>query len=175
MNKIPVIICLVFMFSACKKENKGDISSSENSQFEKRELIVVMNYKTDIEDEFIFELNHIVKDEFQKKNIRIIEKVAPTSIVDNIMANFGEDNFSNFLNINFGNSHENEIEVESIIITYGGNEIRMTSDDLGDYFRFNDYVRQDSITKNLITFTLDGKHYPWMYLKRKAINTLKKE
>ena len=62
-------------------------------------------------------MNSIIVDDFQKKNIHIIENVSPTNIIDVISASFGVNNISNKLQISLGNKEEKVVAIESIILS----------------------------------------------------------
>ena len=89
---------------ACKSDVNEQTDSSENHktsvETEVKELEVVLDFKTNKDDKFKLMLNNIRVDEFQNKNVQIIEKVNQTSSVDKIITKFGDNNISNNFIIN---------------------------------------------------------------------------
>lgn len=165
---------LVFLFVsilACKSDNQDQVTIVEEKPV--NEFIVQLNYKSNFDDEFKLSLNNIKVNEFQKKNIQIIETVAKTTNLDKIVANFGE-NFSRSFTINFGMKKLKEIEIQSIDLTYGTNNLVVSPEELEKYFRFSKYITLDLDTKTLKTQKVDGKHVPLIFLNQTAINILKK-
>ena len=179
MKKI-IFIALLAIFCGCKddaKEEKQTKSDTiiEDMADEVSELSVVVNFKTNRADNIVFKLNNIVLDEFQKKNVQIVEKVSPTTTSDAINAKFGPNNISNNFIIGLGNREVKEIEIESILLSYGKNTLSVTGNELSKHFTLNKFVTHTPETNKIKTNKVDGKHNPSMILKRKSINTLRKE
>lgn len=175
MKKL-LIVCLFFTI-ACNTETKEQAVKSEDKveTHIAKELEVVINFKTDKADEFKLLLNNIEVDEFQRKHSQVIEKVAPSSGTDEIVAKFGPNNISNNFSINFGTKEVSQIEIESIKMSYGKNELVVTGSEIDDFFNINKYIDYDSANNKLNTKRVDGKYYPAINLKRKGINILRKE
>jgi hypothetical protein len=174
MKKIVLIILLITAFACNEETKKKESNNSQQSKEPIKEFIVKMSFKTNKADEFKLMLNNIVIDEFQRKNISIIEKVMPLSNLESLTADFGDNSPNNF-RINFGNKEEKEMEIESLSLFYGDNSLSMTSADLKTHFSFNRYIIQDSITYKIQSKRIDSKHYPQIVLKKKAIDLLMKE
>jgi hypothetical protein len=176
--KRVLLILLTFLIFNCKEDSKSELknqNSSLNIENNAKELEVIVSFKTNKADEFKFMLNNIQVDDFQKKNIHVIEKIEPNTSFDMITAKFGKGNMSKNFNINFGNKEPKEIEISSIDFTYGTNTISIKGTQLNNYFSINKFVKHDSITGKLITQYIEGKHYPAMTLNRSVINTLTKK
>lgn len=172
MKKLLIVLLLISV-SACKTDTKEQNNSQAAIEKPVNEFIVKLNYKTNHKDEFKLSLGNVKVDEFQRKNIQIIEKVSKTTSIDKIVANFGE-NFSKKFNISFGGKKVKEIEIQSIELTYGKNNLIVGPSDLEKYFRLSKYITLDSINNTLKTQKVDGRHLPLIYLRQNAINTLKK-
>lgn len=168
---------LIILIVGCKSETKESPIENEQAVVAEqiKELKVVVNFKTNKEDEFKLLLNNVPVDEFQRKNVHVIEKVLPTTGTETITATFGENNISPNFNFNFGVKENKEVEIESISMSYGANTVTMSGAELSEYFTINKYLTQDSITNKLTTQRIDGKYYPAMILRRKAYNALTKE
>jgi len=181
MKKVFLILITIIALG-CKNEKNETKSIPEtetiglNEIEQTKEFIAKISYRTNKDDEFKIMLNNIVQDEFQRKNIYIIEKVVSNSVFENITANFGEvDNLPNEFHINFGVKEIKEVEIESIELTYGKNNLIINAAELKDYFNFNKYVEHDSVSNKFTTKNIDGVHYPTILLKIKGINALKQE
>lgn len=175
MRKLLIIFLLLTL--ACNTESK-DQATATNKIAEvntTKELEVVINFKTNKADEFKLLLNNIEVDEFQRKHSQVIEKVRPSSGTDEIIAKFGPDNISNNFSINFGTKEISQIEIESIRMSYGKNELVVTGSEIDKFFNINKYIDYDSANNMLNTKRVEGKYYPAINLKRKGINILRKE
>ena len=150
---------------------------------EKFERPVIKRINTGVPDKFgmatsyqaIGDIDNVPVDEFQRKNIHVIEKTEPTTSFEQITAKFGNNNLSNNFNINFGTKELKEVEIVSIQMTYGKNSVSIKGTDLESYFNINNYINYDATTGVLKTQKVGGKHYPAISAKRIAINILKKE
>lgn len=176
MKKILIkllIITLVFTV-ACKTEPK---EVTEEFIPEKvvepiKELEVIVKFKSNKDDSFKLMLNNVVVDEFQKKNIHVIEKVIASSESESFTATFGENNISRNFNFHFGSKEIKEIEIESVIFSYGTKKLSIDRSELAEYFSINKYITLDTISNILKTKKVDGKHNPTIILKRKYMKTL---
>ena len=177
MKNIFLVVLVVFLSVACKEKPSEStaISSVEKTQEEPfKELLIVINFKTNKADTFKLMLNNIEVDDFQKKNIHIFEDVISTNTLDVISANFGINNISNQLHISLGNKEEKVVTIETINISYGKNSLSIESSKLKDFFFFNKFISQDEATSEIKTKKVDGKHSPIMFIKKKAITELTK-
>lgn len=171
-----VIALIVILTLSCKNETAkttGELKS-ETVMEDANEFTITMKIKTDKEDEIKLMMNNIVIDEFQKKNIQIIEKLIPNTSAEILTAYFGSD-LSNTFQINLGNKEVKNIEIESINITYGGNSLEITAENITKYFNLNKYVTLAEGSNTFSTSRVDGKHSPTLVLKRRTINELRKE
>jgi hypothetical protein len=168
-----VLLLLVVTVLACKNEQNVTDKQTVEQQVKnaKKEFSVKMSFKTDKADMFSLVLYNIEVDEYQKKWIQINEKVALTNEIKTITANFG-DNISKNLRISFGNKEEKEVEIENIEVLYGEKAIFIIPNELNKYFKFNEFVTQDTITNKLQTKRVRDKHNPIIYLKTKYLNEL---
>lgn len=177
MKKL-VLVLLIMISAGCKNENKADEQNKEAQTVvvePKKELIVQLEFKTNQEDEFKLMLNDIIKDDYQKKNIHILEKVIPTTSAESMTANFGE-NISNNFRFNLGNKVPKEVEIISMNLSYGSNSVQITPQNINDYFAVNNkYVQYDTVTNTLKTSVVDGKHFPTIVMRGKTLNTLRGE
>lgn len=169
-----VTICVAFIIGCKNKETVKSITPDTHLE-EEKELVVDISFKTNKEDEFKLMLNDIVVDDFQKRNIHIIEKVFPNSIFESLSAKFKTDKLSKNFYINFGNKSEKEIVIEYINLSYGNNSIEIKPEDIGEYFTLNKFIELDSISNNLRTYKRDGGLNPAIVLSRKVLNNLGKE
>lgn len=165
MKKIVLGTLLILTF-ACQKEAKEQkiVNNIEEIKEIKNEFIVKIAYKTDKADTFQLVLYNIVEDEFQSKWIQVNEKVNITDNTETLTVNFG-DNISNNFRINFGNKEEKEVEIEYIEISYGEKAIIVSSSEMHNYFKFNEYVSQEANTNKLITTKINEKLNPIIYFK----------
>lgn len=171
-NVFYLFIALVVF--GCKEDRKAaqKANNVEQAVEAPNVFIVKMSFKTNKEDEFKLMLNNVIIDEFQRKNIHIIEKVTPTSSIDELTANFGE-NISYDFQLNLGNKIPKEVEIISIDLFYGGNSIHVTPQNINDYFAVNNkYVQYDTLTNKLNTIKVEGKHFPSVVLRKDALNIL---
>ncbi|MEZ4856884.1 MAG: hypothetical protein R2812_10470 [Gelidibacter sp.] len=168
------ILLLISIFGCQNQEKNNSKSKNQEKELLKKEFVVTINFKSNKSDTFDLYLYNIIKDEYQSKYIVISEKTIPTSEMENITANFGENISRNF-RINFGNNEVKDIQIKSIEISFGPNKIFIDPEDLTQYFNFNEYIFQDSDTYVLHTQQIDGKHNPIIYLKSEYLGELQKE
>lgn len=176
MKKLPVYILLLFiivLITTCKKDvetNHKEIVDKLNNQ---KELTISIQFKSDKADNFKVSLNNILVDEFQKKNIQIIEKIEPSSGFDEIYANFGANNISNKLIINLGNRNEKTIIIENILITFGSKNININQTNFNTYFNHNKFVKKVINSKiTLSTTKIDGVLNPVIFAKPNLFNSI---
>jgi len=145
-----------------------------NDEFIKSpELIVSIYFKSNKSDNIKLSLNNIIVDEFQKKNVQIIEKIEPTTNFDEILANFGPNNISNNIVINLG-TKKIKIQIKSIKISYEDKEVFIDNTvDFKKYFAFNKHVKLES-KSNIIIKTIEKKGVinPVIYSKKNLIKFL---
>ena len=179
MKKIVVILVLLSLLIACNngtQESKKNEATKKAVEDVKKELVVKIKFKTNKQDVFRIIIYDIVIDDLQKKNIQIFEEVVPSTEVDQIIAKFDSNNISNNIAINVGNEQEKKVEIESIFVSYGQNQIDIkTPQEINKYLFFNKFIERDSTTTILQTKKVDGTHYPVVNFKRNLINFLKKE
>ncbi|MCK8481783.1 hypothetical protein [Psychroserpens algicola] len=173
MIRIYLFVLLLTVCS-CKEESKteqqGQTVSSTITEKTLKELEVVIEFKTDKTDEFKLMLNNITVDEFQTKNIHVIEKVEPSTSIEVLKANFGKGNISKTFIINFGNKEVKTITLKTITLFYGGKTIVIQPHQMSEYFSFNKSIIQEGDV--LKTVKNNNKHLPVLVLKHKIINEL---
>ncbi len=172
MKKFLLILLVITV--ACKTEPKEvpEEPIPEKVVEPIKEFEVIVNFKSNKDDEFKLMLNNVIVDEFQRKNIHVIEKVIASSESENITATFGENNISKNFNFHFGSKQIKEVEIESISFSYGTNNLSIDGSELAEYFSINKYITLDTVSNILKTKRVDGKHNPTIILKRKYIKTL---
>jgi len=172
-----IFIVLISLNFSCKNSGEEQVISQEKREATpSKQLSINFNFKTNQPDVFKIMMNNIEVDNLQKKNIQIFEDVIPSTNDDAIKADFDANNISNNIIIHLGNETVKEVEVKSILVAYGKNQLTITSaQDLNKYFAFNKFIKRDSTTKILETKRVDGKHNPSFRLRRNLINFLKKE
>ena len=178
MKKHILILILLTFLAACKEEKKAtekeaerQTEAVETTEIDK-ELKVVINFKTDKADEFKLMLNNIKIDEFQRKNVHIIETVEPSSAIETINAKFGRGNIPNNFNINLGVKEQKSVEISSIELSFASNNLVIEGTKLDEFFNINKFINYDNSTGTLTTQKIEGKHYPAILAKRKLINFL---
>lgn len=158
------------------KENKSSKAEVTNNQQQaepnEKELKLTMKFKTNKKDEFTFMMNEISVDEFQTKNIHLVEKVSPTSTTDQIIGNFGPSNISNKMIISLGRKEPKELEIISINFEYGQSSVNISPEQLSDYFGFSKYSVLDSTTYKIKTIRVDNQHNPRLYVRKKLWDDL---
>jgi hypothetical protein len=167
---IIYILSLVLLFSC----NQGkDNTSSEAALIDKEDILKVkIELKTSIKDEFIISLNEIEIDEFQRMYIQAREIIPVTSNYDYITVNFFENMFSKKLEIRLGDRHPKQVEIKSISISKGVNNIFIEREQIKEFFNGNKYVSFDDRMK-ITTKEVDGRHLPVIYANTRLINLLK--
>jgi outer membrane lipopolysaccharide assembly protein LptE/RlpB len=172
LAQILLVLIVVFITSCNKdvKRNHEEIVEKPNKQ---NELTISLQFKSNKADNFKLSLNNIVVDEFQKKNIQIIEKIEPSSGFDEIYASFGTNNVSNNLIINFGDKNEKTITIDNILITLNSKSININHDNFNTYFSHNKFVKK-AINNNITLSTIkkNGKLNPVIFAKPNLINSL---
>lgn len=169
MKRIVLLIFVIVLF-CCKSEKSQEINVRTNKP--KQEFTVKLSFKTNKTDMFSFVLYNIEVDEFQKKWIQINQTVEESETISSIVANF-QNNISRNFRINLGNKEEKEIEIELIELKYGEKSILISPNELDRYFKFNEFVTQDTITNNLIIKKVGQKLEPIMYIEKKYLTHIK--
>ena len=174
MKKTVFILLIISILFGCNNDKKIEFKENQTEKIKpfKREFIVDISFKTNTQGEIKIMMNDIVRDEFQKSNIHIFESVIPTSTFDNFTANFGKNNISNNIFLNFGSKGEKIIDINYINISFGDNEVNILPENLKTYFTFNKYIKYDSINKKLVTFKNENTHNPTLILNRNIIQEL---
>ena len=162
MKRIVLLIFVTVLF-CCKSEKSQETNVRTNEP--KQEFTVKLSFKTNKTDMFSFVLYNIEMDEFQKKWIQINQTVEESETISSIVANF-QNNISRNFRINLGNKEEKEIEIESIELKYGEKNIVILPNELDKYFKFNEFVTQDTITNKLIIKKVGQKLQPIMYIEK---------
>ncbi len=177
MKRIIGILALVMLINvSCKNKSKSITSEIKDETLTLKHLTISFNFKTNKQDIFKIMLNNIKIDELQNKNIHIFEDVTPSTGFDAIIAKFDADNISNNIIFSLGNKEVKEVEIKSILVSYGNNQVNITSPkDLNKYIRFNKFIKKDSLSNILHTQKINGKLNPTFSFKRRLINQLKKE
>ncbi|MDG5491103.1 hypothetical protein [Psychroserpens sp. SPM9] len=149
MNRIALILCVLFFMSCSeKKSSKKEVPTI----VEKKELIVKVYLKTDVEDVFSIRMDNIQVDEFQKKNIFIRETIPLSTGYESITANFGPNNFSKHIHFGLGKKLKT-VDLKTIEFTYKGNTLTITKENFNDYLQVN-----DSAELNLEDFSINTKN-----------------
>ncbi len=168
-----LLLLALILVASCKSEPKTETEIDEPVETEApKEFVVNMSFTTDKADDFKLMMNNVQIDEFQIKNIHVIEKVQPTSSVDNLTATFDAGNISTVFRIGLGVKEEKEVTIESLDITYGKNSINVGIGELTNYFTGNKFVEIDSASNTIYVKRVDGKLNPTLSLKRRYLNTL---
>lgn len=175
MKKLVLVVMVaLFTFSCSNEPKKESIPVEVEKAIEtKKEFIVKMSFRTNKSDSFSLMLNNIEIDEFQTKDINIKEEVSQASKFELITANFGES-ISESFRINIGNKEAKDVEIDFIKISYGEKKLEISSRELGNYFSFNEFVNYDTINSKFETRRIDGKHYPFLILKKEFMISLAK-
>lgn len=170
-------ILIISVNLSCKDNNSTETSSDVQEVFDiPKQLIINFNFKTNKSDVFSISMQNIQVDDLQKKSIEIFESVVPSANDDAIIAKFDPENFSKDLVINLGDKEEKSVEIKSILISYGDNQINLTTPaDLNKHLVFNRFINRDSLSNKLTTKRIDGRLNPAIRVKRSAINLLQKK
>lgn len=178
MKKVLLVLLISIALVACKNNSKEEQATeiAKQEEKERKELVVIFNFKTNKKDVFRIILNNIIVDDLQKKNIQIFEEVIPSSSIDQITAKFDPKNISNKILINLGNNEVKKVEIENIFVSYGQNQVNIkTPKEMEKYLIFNKFIDRDSSSTILQTIKVEGRHNPAIIFKRNVINVLKKE
>jgi len=169
MKKISILLFLALVLFSCENRTDKQKQQKEIVEIEdKKELIIEMYFKTNKEDTFKFLMNNIKVDEFQSKNIQILEKVSPSTAVDQMSFNF-ENNKPNSFIINLGNKHPKEVTIKNIVVKYGENIVEINKSNFKRYTVPNKFIEINE-EGTLITKKIDGKHNPSLVLKKNVFN-----
>ena len=176
MKKYILLISVVIITVACKNSENSDRNAtvlSNKTKLADKELEVVMEFKTNQDGEIKLMLEDIKIDEFQTKNIHLIEQVYPSTDVDKIVGKFGYNNISNKMIISLGNEKEKEFEIISLQFKYGEKIVNIAPKNLNKYFGFSKFTVFDSSASKIKTIRVDNAHYPRLYVKKKLWDELK--
>lgn len=166
--KTSILLLFVIFFSCNEKTKNNSEDLNNNKLINSPELTVSIQFKSNKADNFRLSLNNIIVDEYQNKNIQIIEKIQPSTNFDEISANFGPNNISNNIVINLGNKQEKRIQIKNIKISYGDKEIYIDNVvDFKTHFAYNKFIKLDSLSNIIInTIEKEGVINPVIYSKK---------
>jgi len=169
-------IILLITALSCNDVGKSEkLNQSQSEDINDKSLTINFNFKTNKTDVFKIMMNNIQVDELQKKNVHIFENVVPSSSQDEIIGKFDAGDISRSIHIHLGNKERKEVEIVSIHLSYGENQINIaTPEDLDKYFVFNKFIEKDPTSKKLKTIKINGQHNPVFSLKLNLINFLTK-
>lgn len=174
-NAIYVLIFVVIIFG-CNEQKTHVLQETEVNKVQEKSLSIDFKFKTSEADEFKIMMNNIKVDEFQKKNIQIVENVIPSTTEDKIVAKFDPNNISKQVVISLGNKVEKEVTINSILISYGDKHFNLKSpEDFNANLLFNKFIVRDSSSNTLTTKRIDGKLNPTFRIKNSLINQLQSE
>lgn len=170
-------ILIISVNLSCNDNSSRETSNETQEVFDiPKGLVINFNFKTNKSDVFTISMQNIQVDGLQKKSIEIFENVVPSTNDDAIIAKFDPENFSKDLLINLGDKEEKFVEIKSILISYGNNQINLTTPaDLNKHLVFNRFIKRDSLSNKLSTKRIDGRLNPTIRVKRSAINLLQKK
>jgi hypothetical protein len=176
--KRSIFLILFIITLSCNNSKEANKPIDENLTIKEitdevaKELEIIMEFKTNKDAEISFMMDNIQVNEFQTKNIHLIEKVIPTNGTDKIVGKFGTNNISNKMTISLGNKEEKEFEIVSMQFKYGIDIVNITPKDLNNYFGFSKFSVLDTITHKIKTVTVDNAHYPKLYVRKKLWDDL---
>lgn len=175
--KKAILLLLLFAIVACndsKKTSEEKVTKNEpKTENLVKELEVTMEFRTNKNAEISLIMNTIKVNEFQTKNIHIVENVIPTTETDKIVANFGPNNISNKMVVSLGKKEEKEFEIMSMSFKYGENIVNIAPKDLNKYFGFSKFSVLDTLTNKIKTIKVGNAHYPKLYVRKKLWDDLK--
>lgn len=177
LNKLFLFLTLLIV-SCQDTTSKLETKEAEKANAEIKEpaLTIEFNFKTNKPDVFKIMMNNIEVDELQKKNIYFFENVTPSTTEDSITANFDPGNISNNILINIGNKVPKEVEIVSVVVTYGKKSFNISSvEDLDKYLAFNKFIDINGTSKTITTKRVEGALNPVIYFRRSFIDMLKKQ
>lgn len=169
-----LFICLLILLGSCSQK-KSSINDAKDLTIAKSEILLVkLELKTTVKDEFRIMLNQIEIDEFQKMNIQASEVIPVTSHYESMKVDFFENMFSKKIVIGLGNKFPKRVEIKSISVSKGLNIIDIPQAQIEEYFTANKYVIFDD-DMNITTKKIDGKHAPILFANSRLINLLTKK
>ena len=174
--KFIILILLTLSIISCNESNQQKNPKEIEPDNFKKGLTIEFNFKTSKSDQFKIMMNNIKVDEFQKKNIQIIENVINSAGDDNIVADFDPNNLSKQIVIHIGGKIEKEVVINGILISYGDKQFHLTSpEEFNSNLVFNKFIVRDSTTNKLTTKRIDGRLNPTIRIKNSLINQLQRE
>ena len=135
---------------------------------EVKELIVKVSFKTSVEDVFKIMMNNIEVDEFQKKTIIVKETIPITTGFENMTVNFGENNFSNNIQIYLGKELK-KVHFNTIEFNYGGNVLVITKENFNKFLQVNKFGEFNKDDFSITTEKEANIHNPAVILKHTII------
>jgi hypothetical protein len=169
MKKVISIICAFVFFSCAEKKTNEPLNMSVS---ENKELVVKVSLKTSVEDVFRIMLSNVEVDEFQKKNIIVRETIPKTNGFENMTVKFGENNFSNNIQINLGKKVK-KVQFNTIEFSYGENVMVVTKENFNTFLRVNKFVEFHKDDFSVSTKKEANIHNPAVILKHTMIKFLK--
>lgn len=176
MKKLIYLLFFIIAFFGCNNDKSNVQKEAKLDKTKPKSLSIDFNFRTSEADEFRVMINNIEVDEFQKKNIQIIENVTKSTSDDNIVANFDANNLSKQVVIHLGSKTEKEVTINGVLISYGDKQFNLTSpQDFNSSLVFNKFIVRDSTSNVITTKRIDGKLNPTIRLKNSLINQLQRE
>ena len=174
--KFIILIILTLSIISCNESNQQKNPKEIEPDIFKKSLTIEFNFKTSKSDQFKIMMNNIKFDEFQKKNIQIIEEVTPSTSEDMIVANFDAGNLSNNIIINLGNKEPKDVDIINISVSYGKKHFNIsTPEDLDKYLMFNKFIERSADGNTISTKKVEGVLNPVIYFRLSFINLLKQQ
>ena len=153
------------------KQDQSEVNLKE-AKHSKR-LVFEVNLETNKPDEFRVFSNDIFLNNSQFMNITVKQKLNNAERSKNMIVEFPEGIVPDFnLGLSLGDKYEKVVKINRITIKFDALQYDMDSDNIMDYFVLNPYVEFDSISKSFITKTVNNKHQPKLFLRKRIIDQI---
>ena len=130
---------------------------------------------TEPDDIMLSSYNIFIKNS-QFMNIAITHSLHSNETVKKILFEFPEDiRVDTQLGLSLGKKKVKQIRINQIDISFGNTKFVVTPDNIEDYFTTNKFVEYDKEAQLFQTKSVDGKHNPMIFLRKKFLTQLENE
>lgn len=182
IKKTILLFAILFAITSCKEEQpkKAEVKPQNTTAVEKKEAPKKVVLELDVEmtqpEDLVLFSNEIFLNNGQFMNLRVTQKINSNETSKHVVFELPENVRPDFnLGLFFGGNSEKKLTINNVVLSYGKNSIKMTSNELDKYFTFNKFTNYKKESGSIETLKIGGKSNPMMLLKKKYLNQIVKE
>ncbi len=175
MKRLTTLLVLLLLSCGGNQEEQKVIKNTnkEPELSKPKTLIIELEIETDSPEDFKLIANDIFLNNGQSMDLYITQRINPNEtskkirfeLPDNIVPDFN-------IGISLGTKKEKEVKINNVDISIGSLSYQINSNNLITYFRPNKFVDYDDESGALKTKTVDGKHNPMIFLRKRYVDKI---